>query len=79
MQIVNNERKLVKKWIKANFLSLNISKTNYIIFHSPFMSIPSEIVVKIGRDHINRSNNVKFLGLLLDEHLSWKFHLSELS
>ena len=49
-KIVNKELKLVKKWLDANKLSLNIDKTNYII-----------------------------LGLLMDEHLSWKFHLSELS
>ena len=79
VQIVNKELKLVKKWIDANFLSLNISKTNYIIFHSPAMPILTDIVIKIGREHINRSSYVKFLGLLLDEHLNWKFHLSELS
>ena len=43
------------------------------------MSIPSAIVIKIGRKHINRSKYVTFLGLLLDENLSWNFHLSELS
>ena len=29
--------------------------------------------------HIRRVKFVKFLGLLLDEHLTWKYHLSELS
>ena len=56
VQIVNKELKLVKKWIDANLLSLNISKTNYIIFHSPAMPIPTDIVIKIGREHINRSS-----------------------
>ena len=79
VQIVNKELKLVKKWIDANLLSLNISKTNYIIFHSPAMPIPTDIVIKIGREHVTRSNYVKFLGMLLDENLSWKFHLFELS
>ena len=55
VQIVNNELKSVKNWIDANLLSLNISKTNYIIFHSLVMPIPSDIVIKIGRDHIDRS------------------------
>ena len=43
------------------------------------MFIPSDIVIKIGRGHINRSNYVKVLGLLLDDHLRWNFHLFELS
>ena len=69
VQIVNEELKLIKRWIDANLLSLIISKTNYTISHSPYKSVPSDIVINIGRDHINRSNYVKFLGLL-DEHLS---------
>ena len=31
--------RLVKKWLDANKLSLNIEKTNYIIFHSSSVSI----------------------------------------
>ncbi len=69
----------VKRWLDANKLSLNISKTNYIIFHSSAISIPPDIIIKIGRRHISRVKYVKFLGLLLDEHLSWKYHLNELS
>ena len=35
--------------------------------------------MKIGKKLIKSAKFVKFLGLLLDEHLSWKYHLSELS
>ena len=79
IRIVNKELRSVKKWLDANKLSLNIDKTNYIIFHSPSVNIPSDAVIKIGKKHIKRVKFVKFLGLLLDEHLSWKYHLSELS
>ena len=79
MRTVNKELRSVKKWLDANKLSLNIDKTNYIIFHSPSVRIPSDAVIKIGKKHIKRVKFVKFLGLLLDEHLSWKYHLSELS
>ena len=33
----------------------------------------------MGKSHISRTKYVKFLGVLLDEHLSWKHHLSELT
>ena len=79
IRIVNKELRSVKKWLDANKLSLNIDKTNYIIFHSPSVNIPSDAVIKIGKKHIKRVKFVKFLGLPLDEHLSWKYHLSELS
>ena len=76
---VNAELKYVQKWLDANRLSFNISQTNYIIFHSSSKTIPSDILMKIGEQHITRVNHVRFLGLLLDEHLSWKVHLNELA
>ena len=79
IKIVNKELRLVRKWLDANKLSLNIDKTNYIIFHSSSVNVPSRSDIKIGKKHIKRVKFVKFLDLLLDEHLSWKYHLSELS
>ena len=78
-KIVNKELRLVKKWLDANKLSLNIDKTNYIIFHSSSSNVPSGSGIKIGKKQIKRVKFVKFLGILLDEHLCWKYHLSELS
>ena len=34
-KVMNRELKKVKKWSDANQLSLNIDKTNLVIFHSP--------------------------------------------
>ena len=79
IKIVNKELRLVKKWLDANKLSLNIDKTNYIIFHSSSVNVPSDSNIKIGKKYIKRVKFVKFLGLLLDEHLHWKYHLNELS
>ena len=56
---VNNELKYVKRWLDANKLSLNISKTNYIIFHSYADSIPLNTVIKIGKKHIAKVKYVR--------------------
>ena len=53
-----------------------MSKTNYIIFYPTTTKIPTDIVIKIGNKHLRRATYVKNLGLLLDENLSWKYHLS---
>ena len=79
LKIVNKELRSIKRWLDANKVSLNIDKTNYVIFHSSSRNVPSDSTIKIGKKHIKRVKFVKFLGLLLDEHLSWKYHLSELS
>ena len=74
--MVNIELKYVKRWLDINKLSLNISKTNYIIFHTTTMKIPTDTPIKFGRNLLAKAKYVKFLGLLLDENLSWKFHIS---
>ena len=38
-KVVNKELRLVKKWLDANKLSLNVDKTNYIIFHSSYVNV----------------------------------------
>ena len=36
-------------------------------------------MIRFGRKKIQRENYVKFLGILLDANLSWKYHINELS
>ena len=77
--VINRELKKVKLLLEVNKLSLNIDKTNFIIFKSPQHSSPGTTNIKIGKFPIKQTCYVKFLGVLLDENLSWKYHLTELS
>ena len=74
-EVVNSELKHIKKWLDANKLALNVDKTNFVIFHSPQKPLYENITIKFGKQHVTKANHVKFLGLLLDENLSWKHHL----
>ena len=76
--VVNKELK-VKMWLDVNKSSLNIDKTNFIILKSPQHSSPENVSIKIGKLPIKQSCYAKFLGVLLDENLAWKYHLTELS
>ena len=76
---VNKGLKHLKRWLDANKLSLNINKTNFIIFHSSASPIPPSICIKIGKKRISRVKYIKFLGVLMDEHLNGKYHVAELS
>ena len=49
-----------------------------MIFHSPRRKLPDFKNVKVGKQYIQRCKYVKSLGVLMDEHLTWKFHITGL-
>ena len=75
---VNSELSKINQWFLANKLSLNVTKTKYSFFHKT--SKKDDISLKLPRLQINNYNverilSIKFLGILLDENLSWKDHI----
>ena len=64
-------------WFKANKLSLNLDKTNCIMFHPKGHSIDHDFKLIIGHCQINLVNDTKFLGLYIDQHLNWACHLTK--
>ncbi len=63
---------------KVNKLSLNIAKTKYIIFHTPQRKI-EELEIKIDGTMIERVKSFNFLGITINEHLTWVDHLNKIS
>ena len=61
----------MKMWLYVNKLSLNIDKTNFIIFKSPQHFFSGTVNIKIVNLAIKQTFYVKFLGVLLDENLSY--------
>ena len=77
-RVMNEELKKLYQWLCANKLSLNISKTNFLIFHSYNKPLHKTITLKINNKAIKEEKYVKYLGILIDSTLSWKFHINEL-
>ena len=82
---VNNELSEVYAWLIANKLSLNIKKSNFVIFQPRQKKLPYQVNLKVI-DHLSNSyvsleckNYVKYLGVLIDENLSWKHHISHIA
>ena len=78
-KVVNRELRKVKKWLDANRLSLNIPKTNFVIFHSKPKNLNEPIRIKFGSKLLTRIESIKYLGILVDSTLTWKPQISELS
>ena len=55
---------------------LNVQKTKCIIFRSRGKIIPNNVdLLNVGGHTVACSEHVQFLGVIVDEHLSWKPHL----
>ena len=63
----------------ANKLSLNVDKTNFIIFHPPQKSASHVVELLIANREIKQEKFIKYLGLHINSHLSWKFHILHIS
>ena len=76
---VNKELKHLNQWLIVNRLALNISKTNFVIFHSYNKPIKETVTIKINKKAIDEKKYVKYLGVLIDSSLTWKYHIDNLS
>ena len=73
--LLSSSLNLIDNWLICNRLSLNISKTSYMLFTHKCMhdNIP---VVKIRDTPITRVNVCRFLGVDIDDKLSFSDHVS---
>ena len=76
---VNNELRKLYTWLSVNRLSLNIDKTNFVIFHPFNKPLKYNVTIKIHKKAISEKKAIKYLGVLIDSTLSWKEHVSYLS
>uniref|UniRef100_A0A8C6M9A3 Reverse transcriptase domain-containing protein n=1 Tax=Nothobranchius furzeri TaxID=105023 RepID=A0A8C6M9A3_NOTFU len=73
MEILSAEMFKVKKWFDKNKLSLNLSKTKYMLFGNN--KVNTQIVMNIDGVTIERVNHYKFLGVIMNDKISWKQHI----
>ena len=63
-------------WFKCNKLSLNVSKTNFILFKSSKkIKYADHCQIKINGQEIKRVHSTKFPGVLIDDSLNFKGHI----
>jgi len=71
---VNLELCKINHWLRANKLSLNYNKTNFMLLTSRKHN-PASFKVIINNHNISPEDKLKYLGVLLDNRLSWKPHV----
>ena len=75
---ISPELRLVHRWLLSHKqLTLNIGKTKYMILHRQRKRLqPCREKIRIGTNEIERVYEIKFLGMMLDEHLLFKSHVN---
>jgi hypothetical protein len=75
---INSDLRYLTQWLLANKISLNTGKTELIIFKNPNKKIPDNIKIKMGGKKLPLCKHIKYLGIYIDENLSWKHHQEQL-
>ena len=74
-QNINWELSKISKRLKTNKLSLNVKKTHYMVF-SKRRTRKTSLKLIIDGESIGEVQNTKFLGIIIDNKLNWKDHIS---
>mgnify|MGYP001795358289 CR=1 FL=1 len=70
-QLVSEELIKLSNWFTVNKLSINVKKSNFIIFKTRQNRQNFGFDFSINDTNIDRVKEVVFLGVIIDENLSW--------
>lgn len=71
---INIELHKLSIWLNCNKLSLNIDKTHFMLFCT--RKPTREIHISLNNHCIAEARTTKFLGVIIDNKLSWKDHIA---
>ena len=66
--------KNIVHWLRANKISLNTKKTEIVLFKAQ-TKIKKNINFRISGQKINIMKETKYLGMIMDKHLTFKNHM----
>ena len=76
-QQMNRDLHAIALWFDMNQLSLNVKKTNYMLFCKD-AGLTSDLDISIRNHCISRVMSFKYLGIQIDGRLSWENQISKL-
>ena len=78
LNCISRDMATLADWFRANKLSLNLSKSNCILFRKKGQPIDDNFQLVIGNEIISLVKDAKFLGLFIDENLTWRAHIAKI-
>ena len=76
---VNADLKHLVNWLNANKISLNVKKTEMVIFKSKQKKLEGDLKIKLCGKRLYPTESVKYLGVKIDANLTWQHHVNDLS
>ena len=76
---INSDLIKLSSWLRANKISLNVMKTEVLLFRSKIKTVSYQMKLKLDDQILKFSSKVKYLGILLDEFLTWNFQFDALA
>ena len=76
--IYNKELSYVTDWLDASKLTLNVEKSNLVLFRSIKKTVET-LNIKIKGEQIEEKDYTKYLGILIDNKLSWNCHIKHVN
>lgn len=77
-QYIQNDLMKINDWMYNNDMSFNATKTKYILFKKKRQDPYHIPTIFINGTEIEQTTEANYLGLIIDENLSWKPHVNHL-
>ena len=77
--IMNDELVNVSKWLIANKLSLNVKKSNALLFRTKNESSAPILNLHINGSPIEEKQYAKYLGIIVDHKLTYEYHINHVN
>ena len=65
----------ITDWLCVNKLSINATKTKFVLFRSRNKKSSQNVNISINNENIKQEKTTTFLGIIIDEFLTWRNHL----
>ena len=76
---VNADLKHLVDWLNANKISLNVKKTEMVIFKSKQKKLEGDLKIKLCGKGLYPTESIKYLGVKIDTNLTWQHHVNDFS
>ena len=75
-KLLNIDLQNLTNWLNANKISVNVSKTEHIIFKPKREPLDFNMKIKLNGKRLYPTDSVRYLGIKIDSKLNWKSHVN---